>query len=46
MLPNLLLLLPFEHLTQRAWQFAAVAATIQVVAALFSLVGAVPLTSG
>ena len=40
---NLLLLLPFEHLNKREWQFAAVAAAIQVVAVLFSLVGPVPI---
>ena len=40
---NLSLLLPFEHLNKRAWQFAAVAAAIQVVAVLFSLVGPVPI---
>ncbi|MGO9450927.1 MAG: anthrone oxygenase family protein [Candidatus Binataceae bacterium] len=42
---NLLLLLPFEHLNSRAWRFAAVAATIQVVAVLFSLVGPVPINN-
>ena len=33
---NLLLLLPFEHLNKREWQFVAAAAAIQVVAVLFS----------
>ena len=34
---------PFEHLNKRPWQFAAIAATIQVVAVLFSIVGPVPI---
>src|SRR5580692_2257646 len=41
----LLLLLPFEHLNERAWDFAAVAAAIQVVAVVFSLVGPVPINN-
>jgi len=40
---NLLLLLPFEHLSQSAWRLAAIAAAIQVFAVLFSLVGPVPI---
>ena len=42
---SLLLLLPFEHLNERAWDFAAVAAAIQVVAVVFSLVGPVPINN-
>jgi uncharacterized membrane protein len=42
---TLLLVLPFEHLNQRAWQLAAVAAAIQVVAVVFSLVGPVPINN-
>jgi uncharacterized membrane protein len=42
---NLLLLLPFEHLNERAWQLAAVAAAIQVVAVVFSLIGPVPINN-
>ncbi|HKN12864.1 MAG TPA: DUF1772 domain-containing protein [Candidatus Binatus sp.] len=42
---NLLLLLPFANLNERAWQLAAVAAAIQVVAVVFSLVGPVPLNN-
>jgi uncharacterized membrane protein len=38
---NLLLLLPFEHLNDSAWRFAAVAFAIQVCAVLFSLAGPV-----
>jgi uncharacterized membrane protein len=42
---NFLLLLPFEHLSEAAWQFAAVAFTIQVFAVIFSLVGPVPINN-
>ena len=40
---NLLLLLPFEHLNESAWRFAAIAFTIQVFAVVISLVGPVPI---
>jgi uncharacterized membrane protein len=42
---NLLLLLPFEHLSGPAWRLAATACSIQVVAILFSLVGPVPINN-
>jgi hypothetical protein len=42
---TLLLLLPFEHLNERAWQFAAVAFTLQVLMVLFSLVAPVPINN-
>ena len=42
---NLLLLLPFEHLNESAWRFAAVAFAIQVLAVVFSLVGPVPINN-
>lgn len=42
---NLLLLLPFEHLNEAVWHFAAAAFTIQVFAVLFSLVGPVPINN-
>jgi uncharacterized membrane protein len=42
---NLLLLLPFEHLNDSAWRFAAVAFAIQVFAVLFSLAGPVPINN-
>jgi uncharacterized membrane protein len=42
---NLLLLLPFERLTQSAWHFAAIAFAIQVLAVLFSLVAPVPINN-
>lgn len=42
---NLLLLLPFEHLSESGWRFAAVAFTIQVFAVVFSLVGPVPINN-
>lgn len=42
---NLLLLLPFEHLTQSAWRFAAITFAIQVVAVVFSLVAPVPINN-
>lgn len=40
---NLLLLLPFEHLSDTAWQLAAVALVIQILAVVFSLLGPVPI---
>jgi hypothetical protein len=42
---NLLLLLPFEHLSESAWRWAAVAFAIQVLAVLFSLGGPVPINN-
>lgn len=42
---NLLLLLPFEHLTGSAWRLTAIALGIQVFAVLFSLVGPVPINN-
>jgi uncharacterized membrane protein len=42
---NLLLLLPFEHLTRSAWRSAAMAFAIQVLAVLFSLVAPVPINN-
>ena len=42
---NLLLLLPFEHLNHSAFRFAAVAFVIQLFAAVFSLVGPVPINN-
>jgi uncharacterized membrane protein len=42
---NLLLLLPFAHLSKPAWRLAAIACTIQVFAVLFSLVGPVPINN-
>ena len=42
---NLLLLLPFEHLNESAFRFAAVAFGIQLFAAVFSLVGPVPINN-
>ena len=42
---NLLLLLPFEHLNESSWRFAAVAFAIQVFAVVFSLVGPVPINN-
>jgi uncharacterized membrane protein len=42
---NLLLLLPFEHLTRSAWRSAAIAFGIQVLAVLFSLVAPVPINN-
>jgi len=42
---SLLLLLPFERLNERAWDLAAVAAAIQVVAVVFSLAGPVPINN-
>jgi Domain of unknown function (DUF1772) len=42
---NLMLLLPFEHLSKSAWRFAAIAFAIQVFAVLFSLIGPVPINN-
>jgi uncharacterized membrane protein len=42
---DLLLLLPFEHLSKSAWRFAAIAFAIQVIAVLFSLIGPVPINN-
>jgi uncharacterized membrane protein len=42
---NLLLLLPFERLSESAWRFAAIAFAIQALAVLFSLVGPVPINN-
>jgi uncharacterized membrane protein len=42
---SLFLLLPFVHLSEPAWRFAAVAAAIQVLAVVFSLVGPVPINN-
>jgi uncharacterized membrane protein len=42
---NLLLLLPFAHLSQAAWHLAAIALAIQVFAVAFSLVGPVPINN-
>lgn len=42
---NVLLLLPFAHLSESAWQLAAVALAIQVVAVLFSFIGPVPINN-
>ena len=42
---NILLLLPFAHLNESAWRYAAIAAAIQVLAVLFSLVAPVPINN-
>ncbi|MGC2332619.1 MAG: DUF1772 domain-containing protein [Candidatus Acidiferrales bacterium] len=42
---NLVLLLPFEHLSKPAWRLAAAAFAIQVLAVLFSLVAPVPINN-
>jgi uncharacterized membrane protein len=42
---NLLLLLPFVSLNKSAWHFAAIAAAIQVLAVVFSLLGLVPINN-
>jgi len=42
---NLLLLLPFAHLTGTAWRLAAIAFAIQVFAVVFSLMGPVPINN-
>jgi len=42
---NLVLILPFAHLTGTAWRLAAISATIQVLAVIFSLIGPVPINN-
>jgi hypothetical protein len=42
---SLMLLLPFEHLGESAWRFAAAAAGLQVFAVLFSLAAPVPINN-
>ena len=42
---NVLLLLPFEHLDKPAWNLAAIALVIQILAVVFSLVGPVPINN-
>jgi uncharacterized membrane protein len=42
---NLLLLLPFEHLSENAWRLAAPAFAIQVLAVIFSLIFPVPINN-
>jgi hypothetical protein len=42
---NLLLLLPFAGLTGMAWNFAAIAAGVQVCAVLFSIIFPVPINN-
>ncbi len=42
---NLLLLLPFAHLSKGAWHLAAIAFALQVFAVVFSLVGPVPINN-
>ncbi len=42
---NLLLLLPFAHLSKGAWHLAAIALALQVFAVVFSLVGPVPINN-
>ncbi len=42
---NLLLLLPFEHLSRPAWRLTEIAFAIQVLAVLFSLMGPVPINN-
>ncbi|MGA3010752.1 MAG: DUF1772 domain-containing protein [Terracidiphilus sp.] len=42
---NLLLLLPFEHLSASAWRLSAIAFAVQVAAVLFSLAGPVPINN-
>jgi uncharacterized membrane protein len=42
---TLLLLLPFMHLTEASWRWAAVAFAIQAGAVVFSLVGPVPINN-
>src|ERR1700675_3612395 len=42
---NLLVLLPFVHLSDSAWRLAAVASAIQVFAVVLSLVGPVPINN-
>ena len=40
---NLLLLLPFMHLSETAWRLAAIASAIQVVCVVFSIIAPVPI---
>ena len=42
---NLLLLLPFAHLSGEAWRLAAIAFAIQISAVVFSLVAPVPINN-
>ncbi len=42
---NILLLLPFEHLTDPVWRLAATACAIQILAVVFSLVAPVPINN-
>ncbi|MGB8888059.1 MAG: DUF1772 domain-containing protein [Candidatus Korobacteraceae bacterium] len=42
---NFLLVLPFEHLNQSAWHFAATAVVIQFLAVVFSLIAPVPINN-
>ena len=42
---NLLLLLPFQHLTDPAWRLVAIAFAIQVFAVIFSLAFPVPINN-
>src|SRR5262249_53222026 len=42
---NLLLLLPFEHLSRSSWQLATAAFALQVFAVVFSLAGPVPINN-
>ncbi len=42
---NLLLLLPFERLSELAWRLTAISFGIQVLAVVFSLVGPVPINN-
>jgi uncharacterized membrane protein len=42
---NLFLLLPFVHLNQSAWRFAAIAFAIQVCAVVFSVIFPVPINN-
>jgi len=42
---NLVLLLPFAHLTGMAWRLTAISAAIQVLAVIFSLLGPVPINN-
>jgi uncharacterized membrane protein len=42
---NLVLILPFAHLTGTAWTLTAISAAIQVLAVIFSLIGPVPINN-
>jgi hypothetical protein len=42
---NLLLLLPFVHLSSAAWRLAAAAAALQIACVVFSIVAAVPINN-